>query len=144
MAKATEIVTRILLIILLGFTAWAKLAGPQVFVDALKAYKLFPDELIPIIVYYVPILEIALMIGLMIPKYFKEALKATLILMVIFEFLLLSFLMRGLEGDCGCFGKLGGTPLWSFVKNVFIIGLISYTLYLTRNKAPKLSPSLEK
>lgn len=144
MVKATEIVTCILLVFLFGFTAWAKLSAPEVFVDALKAYQLFPDKLTPIIVYYVPILEIALAVGLVLPKYFKDALRASLILMGIFQALLLSFLLRDLEGDCGCFGKLGGTPGWSFVKNLFIIGLILYTLYITRNNPSEVDPSSEK
>ena len=139
MVKLTEIVTKILLLALFVFTAWAKLSSPEVFVDALKAYQLFPESVIPLLVFYVPILELLLAGGLLAPKFSREALTSSLGLMVVFEILLLSFLMRGLEGDCGCFGKFGGTPFWSFIKNLFIIGLISYTLYVTRNKAGDVS-----
>ena len=143
MAKATEVTTIILLVALFLFTAWAKFTEPQIFVDALKAYQLFPESLIPIIVYYIPILEVLLAMGLISPKFRKDALWASLILMVVFEVVLSSFLLRGLEGDCGCFGKFGGTPLSALVKNLFIISLILYTLYVTRNKAPRNSPSAE-
>lgn len=143
MAKATEIITIVLLVALFLFTAWAKFTEPQVFVDALKAYQIFPESLIPVIVYYIPILEVLLALGLVTPKFRKDALWASLILMIAFEVLLSSFLLRGLEGDCGCFGKFGGTPLSALIKNLFIISLIMCTLYVTRNKTLNNSPYAE-
>ena len=70
----------------------------------------------------------------------KYALPAALILLFAFEIVLLSLILRGIEGDCGCFGKFGGTPRWAFVKNILIILLTSYSIFLGAKLKKEVNP----
>jgi putative oxidoreductase len=136
MAKKISIAIKLVLAALFLFSAWSKLSDPKTYVDALKTYQLFPLSWIPLLVYYVPLVELVLAVLLFIPKYSKVALLACLILFSIFQISLLTLILRGIDGDCGCFGKFGGTPRIAFGKNVGFICALIYLLL-------KSSPSIE-
>ena len=113
-----------LLSVLFMFSAWAKFVSPEVFVDALKSYRLFSNEVILFLVHYVPALEVILSIFLLIPTTVRQGMLASLLLFLAFEVVLLTLLLRDIDADCGCFGKFGGTPKWAFIKNIFFVFLI--------------------
>ncbi|MCM8537144.1 MAG: DoxX family membrane protein [Lentisphaeraceae bacterium] len=125
---AVSLIIRVLVAIVFVWAGVTKLLDLHAFSEILLAYKLFPESTISFLVYYIPILEFFISLALLLPKTSKVGSWAAFTLFVIFEATLLSLIVRGIDGDCGCFGKFGGTPKWAFIKNIFFLLLIVYSM----------------
>lgn len=84
-----------------------KLPDPAESVRAVRAYRLLPESVVPVVGYGLPVLEVA--IGLMLVLGVAVRLSA-----IVSALLLVAFLVgisaawaRGLQIDCGCFGSGG-------------------------------------
>lgn len=85
----------------------AKLLQPLVAVQAVAAYELLPQRLVPIVGYGLPLLEVALA-GLLVAGLLTRWVAAvTGVLMMVFIAGVASAWARGLSIDCGCFGGGG-------------------------------------
>ena len=97
----------IFLLILAGFflvAGFLKVIDPVEFMRAILRYQLFPPVLAWIAALWVPWLEIAAALGLLLRSWRQAAAGLIILLLVAFEVLLGSAAYRGLNIDCGCLG----------------------------------------
>jgi hypothetical protein len=93
-----------LALILLG-AAWHKLSEPNMFLSALAAYRLLPQGLLDVAARGIPLLEIALGAGLLVPATRSVALVGVALLMLGYALAIGINLARGRSYiDCGCGG----------------------------------------
>jgi len=85
----------------------AKLLQPLVAVQAVAAYELLPQALVPIVGYGLPLLEVALAGLLVAGLLTRWVAVVTGVLMMVFIAGVASAWARGLSIDCGCFGGGG-------------------------------------
>ena len=85
------------------YSGYVKLQEPLQFAVAIAGYKLLPENLIFPMATYLPWLEVALGVGILIGwkmRYFASAAAALLLFFIIVLAITIS---RGIEANCGCF-----------------------------------------
>lgn len=129
--KYTPIILRLIFAVLFSISAFTKLADIQSFAQSMNSYEILPRGLVPLFAYYVPILELILAVGFILPGFTKINAVLTAFVVVVFQFALVSLLIRGIEIDCGCFGRFATTPKAALLRNfaiLFFDGLLLYVL----------------
>jgi len=120
-----------LLILVAGlflFAGISKLLDPVDFGRSIGHYQLVGHPFTLLAALWVPWAECVAGIALFFKRWRSEALIILLGLLLIFEIMLGSAYFRGLDIDCGCFGKGPGQGvIFAFLRN---IGLIAITLVL--------------
>lgn len=100
---------RIALGALFVFAAYNKLADPQSFADAVKAFKIFDldtqSHLVTLATFTIPWLELLSGILLIIGLWTRAASLALATLLLAFTIGIISVLYRKLDVTCGCFGE---------------------------------------
>lgn len=126
---------KIILSVLFGVSAIAKLADAQAFADSLNSYQILPKSLVPLFSYYVPVMELGLAISFLVPRSDKVASVLTIVVLVVFQLALGSLVIRGIDIDCACFGQLAMSPEFALVRNFVILGMCSLLLYMNFKNA---------
>lgn len=84
--------------------------GPQLFSEAVKAFKVFDpksqESLIQLATFVVPWIELVAGVALVLGVWTRAAAGVLGALLVGFIYLIVQALARGLNIECGCFGKL--------------------------------------
>jgi hypothetical protein len=103
------------LALILFAAAWHKLAEREAFALALGAYRLLPQPAVPAAAIALPIVEIALGVGILLPATREPALGGVALLMFAYALAIAANLARGRRDiDCGCGGD--SQPLsWALV-----------------------------
>ncbi len=116
-----------LALVLFG-AAWHKLSEPNAFLSALAAYRLLPDQLLDAAVRAVPLLEIALGAGMLIPATRSVALIGVAVLMLAYAGAIAVNLVRGRSYiDCGCGGA--AHPLsWGLVARNGVLAAAAFAV----------------
>jgi uncharacterized membrane protein YphA (DoxX/SURF4 family) len=91
----------------LGAAGALKLPDPDESVRAVRAYRLLPESVVPLVGFGLPVLEVAIALLLVLGLATRMAAVATGLLMVVFIIGVASAWARGLTIDCGCFGGGG-------------------------------------
>ncbi len=126
-------------LVLAGVFLWAgaqKARHPQLFALDLEAYRLLPATVILPIAYYLPWLEIATGISLLVPGLRRAALGLAILLLLIFTLMLSIAWLRGLSINCGCFGAGGGDSTDFALAVGRNVGLIAMAVWLGIRKHP--------
>lgn len=106
-----------LALILLG-AAWHKLSEPNMFLSALAAYRLLPQSLLDVAARGIPVLEIALGAGMLVPATRSIALVGVALLMIGYALAIGVNLARGRSYiDCGCGGAAHPLSWGLIVRN---------------------------
>lgn len=106
-----------LVLILLG-AAWHKLSEPNMFLSALAGYRLVPPSLLEAAARSIPMLEIALAAGMLVPMTRGLALIGVAILMIGYALAIGINLARGRSYiDCGCGGAAHPLSWGLLVRN---------------------------
>lgn len=90
---------------LAGVFLWAgipKLFTPNAFAQVIGAYGLLPDPLILPAAIFLPVVEVAIAVGLLAKR--RWCLLAAAVLLALFIAVLCYGIFLGLDIDCGCFG----------------------------------------
>ena len=103
--RLARLVARIALGALFVFSGAAKVYDPGEFAKDVQKYNLLPWIPGVILALYLPWLEILCGLLLALKKLEKGALLLIIVLLIIFTVALASAMFRGLDIDCGCFGK---------------------------------------
>ena len=85
------------------YSGYVKIQEPLQFAVAISGYKLVPENLIFPLATYLPWLEVALGLGILIGwkiRYFSLAAAALLLFFIVVLTITIS---RGIEANCGCF-----------------------------------------
>lgn len=119
----------------------SKIIDPLPAMTILDSIKIFPNLLITPTIALLPIIEIALALGLLaISKNNRTSLFVCLLFLFFFVFSIFGVL-NGLQGDCGCFGSLIKSKFdWLMVlRNFFFSCLSSYLFYHETHHVKKSS-----
>ncbi len=129
-------------LVVAGVFVWAgvqKARSPQLFALDLEAYRLLPAAVILPIAYYLPWLEIATGLSLLVPALRRAAIGLAIVLLVIFTLMLSIAWMRGLSINCGCFGAAGGAATDFALAIARNLGLIALSAWLALRSTPRLA-----
>jgi putative oxidoreductase len=103
--RLVRVIARIGLGALFVFAGAAKAYDPGEFATEIQKYNLLPWIPSVLVALYLPWLEILAGLLLALKIFEKGALLVLTVLLVIFTLALGSAMVRGLDIDCGCFGK---------------------------------------
>ena len=84
-----------------------KLPDPAAAVRAVRAYQLLPEPLVAPVAFGLPVVEIAVGLALLLGVFVRTAALASSVMLVVYIAAVASAWARGLQIDCGCFGKGG-------------------------------------
>ncbi|MQA32320.1 MauE/DoxX family redox-associated membrane protein [Modestobacter roseus] len=98
---------RLLLGVVLVVAGALKMPDPAAAERAVRAYRLLPEELVSLVAFGLPVLEIAAGLALLAGVFVRTAAIAGAVLMAVFIAAIASAWARGLQIDCGCFGGGG-------------------------------------
>ena len=121
--RVARLVARIALGALFVFSGALKALDPGEFAKEVQRYNLLPWIGCVLLALYLPWLEILAGLVLVLKIFEKGALLVITLLLVIFTLALASAMVRGLNIDCGCFGKAlesTGTTL-PLVRNLLLL-----------------------
>jgi hypothetical protein len=130
----------LLLPILLGgfflISGGLKLVAPDEFYQAVLRYRLVDGNFAWAVALLIPWLEVFTGGFLFLSAWRKASALVILGLLVVFEVILATAFLRGLDIDCGCLGSKGETSVgFAFVRNLF---LIAAGLFIVRmDRSPK-------
>jgi len=136
---------RLVIAALFLLAAAGKIASPQAFAETIAAFELLPTALIHPTAILLPWLEAVAAIALVSPTSFRAA--GGIILMTLltaFTLAMIWVIARGIDTECGCFGKtwLSGSIGWPHVvRNLLLtaalaVGLLGPNAGETRNDDP--------
>ena len=118
--------------------ALPKIADPLAFAAAIANYRVFPDGLLHVIATVVPALELVGALAVLTGWRLRGGASLLGGLLLAFTVLLAASLARGLDLDCGCFGRSDQVdpvgPL-HLVRNVVLLALCAVLLVVTRRAA---------
>jgi putative oxidoreductase len=124
-----------LLFVLAGaMKAW----DPAEFAREIARYQLVPWSVAVLGAIYLPWLEMLAGMLLLFRRFERGALLIITVLLIVFSAALISAMVRGLNIDCGCFGRVftsTGTQ-WPLIRNLV---LLACALFVSRIRESKLS-----
>jgi len=126
--RVMRTLARVALGALFIFAGATKAYDPGQFAVEIQRYNLIPWLLGVVVALYLPWLEILSGLGLLFKRLEKGALLLVTVMLVIFTVALASAMVRGLNIDCGCFGKAliaTGTTV-PFIRNIVLLGLAAF------------------
>lgn len=139
--RLAGLLARVVLAVVWGWAALAKIGDPRRFVQVVRAYDATPEWLSKAIGYGLPTLELVLAILLLIGLITRYAAIVSAALLVVFLVGIVQAAARGLEIQCGCFGG-GGGPSTSTSYTLDILrdlALLALSAYLIRWPLTRLS-----
>lgn len=103
------LVSRIVIAFVFIYAGAEKISDPNSFSQAIYNYRIFPNEMINIFAIILPWIELVSGILLLFGISVKENSAIIGTLLLVFILLIGISMIRGLDINCGCFGK--GTPV---------------------------------
>jgi protein-disulfide isomerase/uncharacterized membrane protein YphA (DoxX/SURF4 family) len=132
---------RVVLAAVWAWAALAKIGDPRRFVQVVRAYDATPEWLSKAIGYGLPTLELVLALLLLFGLITRYAGIVSAALLVVFLAGIVQAAARGLDIQCGCFGRGGGpTTSTSYTLDILRdLALLALSAYLIRWPLTKLS-----
>jgi putative oxidoreductase len=135
LARAGVLLARLVLAGVFLAAAAPKVADPQAFSAAIANYRVFPDAFLNVIATVVPALELVGALAVLTGWRLRGGAVLLGGLLLGFTGLLAASLARGLDLDCGCFGRADQTAPVSplhLLRNVGLLALAGVVLVFTR------------
>jgi putative oxidoreductase len=104
-SQLLSLALNVVLPIVLLTSAWAHLANTYFFLEAVFEYKMVAPIVAIGIAIALPMIEIVLAIGLLLPYWRKAAYLGCGLMFLVFFVAQLVVVARGMTIDCGCFGS---------------------------------------
>jgi len=130
------VLSMVFLIVVFVFSGITKLIDPGHFYESLKTYKLFPEFLIIPIVFFVPWYELIVSVLLFISDFRKEASLMLSGLIACYLIITVITIIRGVDINCGCFGKYSIKDTSKLLLMNFI--LLIFSLYIVKKSREKI------
>ena len=116
-----------------------KLPDPNENVRAVRAYRLLPESVVPVVGHGLPVLEILVGLCLLLGLLTRVAAVVSAVLLVAFVVGITSAWARGLSIDCGCFGGGAGPAEnaqaeypWDLARDLGLLLLSGWLLWRPR------------
>jgi uncharacterized membrane protein YphA (DoxX/SURF4 family) len=117
-----------------------KLSDPYSSVEAVRAYDLLPESVVPTVGHLLPVLEVVLGLLLVIGLLTRYAGALSALLLVAFIAGIASVWARGISIECGCFGGGGAKEgaesayPWEIARDAGLLLLSLYLVWLRRSR----------
>ncbi|MGB0679039.1 MAG: MauE/DoxX family redox-associated membrane protein [Polyangiales bacterium] len=113
------------------FAAVPKLLDPAAFAQSIDNYRLLPSAWAPYIALWVPPLELVIAAALLVGIGERGAASIAGLMLVVFAVGIAQAIVRGIDIDCGCFGKaLESRASWlSVLRNVALTAASAWVLW---------------
>ena len=112
---------RIVLAFIFIYAGTEKISDPEAFAISISNYRLFPISLINLFAIVLPWIEIVSGILLLFGIAAKDNSKIITTMLIVFTFAIIISLFRGLDIDCGCFGKGTQIGIKKLAENILMI-----------------------
>jgi uncharacterized membrane protein YphA (DoxX/SURF4 family) len=135
---------RLALAIVFGAAAVPKLLDPAGFAGAIDNYHLLPSLLTRVAAVGLPVLELSIAIGVLVPRLARGAGALAACLLALFSAAMVQAILRDIDLDCGCFGTSTelGVNWWSVARNLGLCALAIWTIATTRVSQPTRAATL--
>ena len=134
--------SRLVVLGVFGYAAVTKIAAPDAFAVAIAQYQLTPAWATPFLAVWLPWLELAAVVGLLLLPRWRQAGGWVLIgLLILFLGVIGSAMARGLEINCGCFGPSADVVGIGWPQLARNLALIVLTLLAMRAANPQPEPA---
>lgn len=121
------LVSRIVIAFVFIYAGAEKISDPNSFSQAIYNYRIFPNEMINIFAIILPWIELVSGILLLFGISVKENSAIIGSLLLIFIILIGISMLRGLDINCGCFGK--GSPIgWRKIGENTLLLILTFAL----------------
>lgn len=128
-------------VLLAGVFAWAaipKLLDPAEFALAIQNYRAVPDEIVGHLAVLLPVFELVIALGLLVPRYQRGAALLATLMLLVFAAAMGQARWRGIDLSCGCFGAaLEAKVSWLTVARTFGLGLLAALLLFVASEPPR-------
>lgn len=114
-------IVRIVIAFVFIYAGVEKISDPKSFSQAIYNYRLFPSEMINLIAIILPWLELISGILLLFGICVRENSAIIGILLFIFIVMIIISMIRGLDINCGCFGKGSSIGLEKIGENLLML-----------------------
>ncbi|QIG42075.1 DoxX family membrane protein [Nocardioides anomalus] len=117
-----------------------KLADPYASVEAVRAYDLLPESLVPTVGHLLPVVEVVLGALLVLGLLTRGAAVVSALLLAAFIVGIASVWARGLSIECGCFGGGGAKEgadsayPWEIARDSGLLVLSLFLVWLRRSR----------
>jgi uncharacterized membrane protein YphA (DoxX/SURF4 family) len=136
-------VLRVLLAAVFAYAAVPKLIDPTEFAVAIQNYKVVPEVLVGHLALFVPVLELVIALGFLLPGYQRGAALLATVLLVAFGGAMAQARVRGIDLSCGCFGALLEAKVsWLTVVRTLGMGMLSAVLLVAAGRQERASEPL--
>ncbi|HKP57085.1 MAG TPA: MauE/DoxX family redox-associated membrane protein [Polyangiales bacterium] len=136
-------VLRGLLAALFAYAAVPKLIDPGEFAAAIQNYRAVPDTLVGYLALFVPVFELVIALGLLLPGYQRGAALLATVMLLAFGAAMAQARWRGIDLSCGCFGAAFEAKVsWLTVARTLGLGALSGVLLFAAQKEPRASEPL--
>lgn len=109
--KAGLWLARLFLCVLFLYAGSSKLADPAGFAADIGNYRLLPSSWVPIVAVYLPVLEVAVALALLLPGYFRAGALLSAAMLAAFAAAMAQAKLRGIDLECGCFGAAASSSV---------------------------------
>mgnify|MGYP000394943274 CR=1 FL=1 len=125
------LVVKIILTVIFGYAGLVKIFDPEGMRESIEAYQLIEGGLAVAGAYVIPLLEVLIVVGLWVRPFRKAAGLLLIGLIAFFTIIIFTAYARGLNLECGCFGKaLQAGSYWElFVRDGALLVLAVYHFY---------------
>ena len=117
-----------------------KLPDPYASVQAVRAYDLLPESIVPTVGHLLPVVEVVIGLTLVLGLLTRGSAAISAVLFVLFIVGIASVWARGIEIECGCFGgggaKEGASAEYPFeiARDVGLLLLSGFLLWVPRTR----------
>jgi putative oxidoreductase len=139
--RLASIGLRVVLASVFVAAAVPKLIDPSEFALAIQNYRIAPEALVGHLAMFVPVFELVVALGLLLPRYQRGAALLATVMLLGFAAAMAQARWRGIDLSCGCFGAaLEGKVSWLTVARTFGFGVLAgAVLWLAPRELPAKS-----
>lgn len=112
---------RIALAFIFIYAGAEKISDPEVFAISISNYRLLPVSIINIFAIVLPWIEFVSGILLLFGISVKDSSKIITTMLIVFTIAIVISLFRGLDIECGCFGKGMQIGITKLIENILMI-----------------------
>jgi putative oxidoreductase len=119
------------------WAALPKLANPAAFAADVQNYRVLPEAWVGQIALLVPVFELVLALGLLLPGYQRGAALLATCMLAVFSVAMAQARMRGIDLSCGCFGAAFEAKVswWTVTRSALLAALAALPLVLPNRPA---------
>ena len=126
------------------YAAVPKLFDPSAFATAIQNYRAVPEAVVGHVALFVPVFELVIALGLMLPQYQRGAALLAMLLLAVFSAAMAQARWRGIDLTCGCFGAAFEAKVsWLTVARTLGLGVLSGLIVVAAQKVEP-PPALRK